>query len=114
VADGDLFAALPDEVKRGGDATDQVARLVAMFQQGYDALTSWDPAGPPWGRDQVGKAFEAQYTKPHTALREAMAQLGMALGGAADLTTSSGQDFSRTQDDALDGIHRDTSGDGRR
>ncbi|GGS55236.1 hypothetical protein AB0E75_13355 [Streptomyces griseoviridis] len=114
MADGDMFAALPDEVQRGGDATDQVARLVEMFHQGFDALTSWDPARPPWGRDKLGAAFEAQYKGPHTALREAMLQLGLALGGAANLTVSSGQDFSRTQGDALDSIHGDTSGDGRR
>ncbi|MFI9042595.1 hypothetical protein [Streptomyces sp. NPDC053726] len=107
-----MFIAEPPKVQAGGGQTDEVSRLIKKAADAFTSATAFDPQNPPWGDDQIGGGFAANYLEPHAKLRDAIASFAGAVAGAAQRTMDSGTDFQRTQDGALEQIHQ--NGGGRR
>ncbi|WP_145968899.1 hypothetical protein [Streptomyces hyaluromycini] len=112
MADDSLFAALPDNIKRGGDLTDQVADIVKNHLSRYGDHYI-DPNDPSIGEptDETVHAILRDYSPAYNQTVQALGQVNKALLKASELTTASGVDFDRTQQDALDKIN---SGNSRR
>lgn len=114
MADDNVFAALPEEVRQGGGVTDEVGRNARILAQNYEDATHYDLNNPPWGEgDETAKAFEEKYVQPHADLRDALTSLADAITAAGAKTLNSGLDFHGAQNDALDALHTDGGGGGR-
>ncbi|MFE6894423.1 hypothetical protein [Streptomyces sp. NPDC057694] len=105
----DKTVAQPAAMIRGGDLTDQVGRLTRDLYESFAARTGGNPNAPgaapsPFGDDASGKKALATYGPPHTELLDALKSLADALEGAAKMTTGSGANFAKAQNDAVDMI----------
>lgn len=114
MADSGLFAADPERITTGGGITDQISTLMLHAADDYATATAWDPQDPPWGNDDYGNAFAANYVPVHTDLRDAYTAIGNAVMAAGAMTVNSGKSFHGTQGDAIDAIHGSGGGGGRR
>ncbi|MGW5352697.1 hypothetical protein ACWERV_19580 [Streptomyces sp. NPDC004031] len=108
MADDNVFAAIPDEVRQGGAVTDEVGLAARQLAKAYETYSAFDPNDPPWGRSgETAKAFQEKYVQPHADLRDALDALAQAIVSAATKTVNSGNGFHNAQSDALDALHGD-------
>lgn len=108
MADDNVFAAIPGEVRQGGAVTDEVGLAARQLAKAYETYSAFDPNNPPWGRTgDTADAFREKYLQPHADLRDALAALADAITSAATKTVNSGTGFHNAQTDALDALHGD-------
>ncbi|MFD6531011.1 hypothetical protein [Streptomyces sp. NPDC060184] len=110
MADENVFAADPERIKSGGNATGNVADLTGEAADRFADATAYDMADPPWGNDSYGNQYIQNYIPVHTMLRNGIRDLSLALESAARLTLNSGRSFETAKSDNMDNIRRGSGG----
>lgn len=88
MADGQLWLD-PERARRGGTDLSIAGRAVRAKRDGIGAQIATASAGQPWGRDDIGAAFEKTYRGLEATLLRAWDGLGRHIEGlGADVVQS--------------------------